>query len=99
LRVKAHLDKAASVLHDWAKQNDIEFKEAKKTYYNTYFVGTKKYNDKALSMHIVTAEVIEDPGNVHISLRCYAKPKIRDGAEEDIKKAVVALQADGRKLD
>ena len=50
-------------------------------------------------MHIVTADVIEDPGNVHISLRCYAKPKIRGGAEEDIKKAVATLQADGRKLD
>jgi menaquinone-dependent protoporphyrinogen IX oxidase len=99
LRVKANLDKAASLLNDWAKKNNIEFKVEKKTYYNTYFIGTKKYNEKALSMHIVTADVIEDPGNVHISLRCYAKPEIRGGAEEDIKKAVAALQADGRKLD
>ncbi len=99
LRVKANQDKAAALLHDWAQQNDIELKEAKKTYYNTYFIGIKQYNGKALSMHIVTADVVEDPGNVHISLRCYANPKIRGGAEADMKKAVAALQSDGRKLD
>ncbi len=74
MRVKANLDKAVALLHDWAKQNDIELKEAKNSYHNTYFIGTKQYNGKALSMHIVTADVVEDPGNVHISLRCYAKP-------------------------
>jgi menaquinone-dependent protoporphyrinogen IX oxidase len=100
LRIKADIDKTASLLEDWAKQNGMELKEETKTFYNKYFIATKQYNGgKALSVHIVIAEVIEDPGNTHIALNCYAKPAIREGVEEDIKKAGVILQDDGRKID
>ena len=54
---------------------------------------------KTLSMHIVAAEVIEDPGTIHFSFRCYCKPAIRKGAEEDIVKAEEILWADGRKVE
>jgi hypothetical protein len=41
----------------------------------------------------------EDLGNVHIAFRCYDKPEVRKGAEEDIAKAENLLWAEGRKVE
>ncbi len=98
-RIKAGLDDVVPMLKKWADENGIKLIEEVKTYYNVYYRAEKKYDKKTLSIHIVAAEVIEDPGTVHFSFRIYGKPAIRKGAEEDIVKAEAILWADERKAD
>ncbi|MCU0662655.1 MAG: flavodoxin domain-containing protein [Myxococcota bacterium] len=98
-RFKGNLSLATSLLERWAQENGLELKLEKKTYYNTYFRAQKSEGSKAGLIHIVIADVIEDPGNVHVSFRCYTKPSARKAAEDDIQSAEKILWADGRKVD
>lgn len=98
-RMKGDLACATEVLEKWAAQYGIDLQPQVKTYYNVYYHAVKEYDGEKLTMHIVPATLPEDPGNVHISFRCYDKNDVRSGAEADIRKAEAMLWEGGRKVD
>ncbi len=98
-RIKGDLELTVSLLQQWAKENGIELKEQVKTFYNVYYHAVKNYGEGDIITHIVPATLPEDPGNVHISFRCYDKPDKRSGVEKDIELAEKLVWADGRKID
>jgi menaquinone-dependent protoporphyrinogen IX oxidase len=98
-RIKGSLDDTITHLQTWAKQADIDLQEQRKTSFNVYYHAVKTYEGKEHTLHIVAAELTEDPGNIHISFRSYEKPDNRKGVPEDVDKAEEILWADGRKVD
>ncbi len=98
-RMRGDLNLACSLVRDWAAQNGIDLQEQKRTFFNVYYHGMKQYGGKMLTIHIVAAEFVEDPGNVQIAFRNWDKPDVRKGAEEDITKAEQLLWADDRKIN
>ena len=98
-RINGNLDDTIKLLQTWAQQADIDLQEQKKSSFNVYFHAVKSYGGKEHTLHIVAAELTEDPGNVHISFRSYEKPENRKGAEEDVAKAEEILWADGRRVE
>lgn len=98
-RIKANFDTAMQLLQQWAKQEEIELKEQRKTFFNVYYHAVKKYDGKELAIHIVASTFPEDPGNVHVSFRSFDKPAERKGLEEEVGKAEKILWTDGRKVE
>ena len=97
-RIRGDLDLAVRLISDWASQNGIDLQEQKRSFFNVYYHANKQYNGKAITMHVVAAEFVEDPGNVQLSFRTWDKPGVRKGAEADITRAEQLLWADGRKV-
>ena len=97
-RIKGNLDGAISLLKTWGKQDGLDLREQKRTFYNIYYHSVKTYAGEELTIHVVAATLPEDPGNVHISFRSFDKPDKRKGVEEDIIKAETILWAKGRKV-
>ncbi len=97
-RIKGTLDETITLLQTWARQADIDLQEQRKTSFNVYYHAVKTYEGKEHTLHIVAAELTEDPGNVHISFRSYEKPENRKGVPEDVAKAEEILWADGRQV-
>ncbi len=97
-RIKGDLNLACSLIKDWAAQNGIDLQEQKRSFFNVYYHANKRYSGKPITIHVVAAEFVEDPGNVQLSFRSWDKPEVRKGAEEDITKAEQMLWADGRKV-
>jgi hypothetical protein len=98
-RIKGNLDDAISLLKVWGKQEGIDLRKHKRTFYNIYYHAVKIYAGEELTIHAVAATLPEDAGNVHISFRSFDKPDKRKGAEEDIAKAEAILWAEGRKVE
>lgn len=98
-RIKSSLDGTITHLQTWAKQADIDLQEQRKTSFNVYYHAVKTYEGKEHTLHIVAAELTEDPGNTHISFRSYEKPDNRKGVPEDVAKAEKILWADGRRVE
>jgi len=98
-RIRGGLDTAIDLLVQWAGDVGLRLEEQKKSAFNIYYHAVKKYNGTDLTIHIAAATLQEDPGNVHIAFRCYDKPKVREGAEQDITKAENLLWEEGRKID
>ena len=97
-RIRGSLDDAITHLQTWAKQTDTDLQEQRKTTFNVYYHAVKTSEGKEHTLHIVAAELTEDPGNVHISFRSYEKPDNRKGVPEDVAKAEEILWADGRQV-
>ena len=98
-RIKGNLNDAIALLQQWAKQQEIDLREERKSSFNVYYHAVKSYDGKEHTLHVVASTLTEDPGNVHISFRSYEKPDVRKGAEEDVAKAEELLWADGRKVE
>ena len=98
-RIKGNLDTAIDLLKSWSKQEGIDLREQKKSFFNVYYHAVKTYDGNEHTLHVVASTLTEDPGNVHISFRSYEKPDKRKGAEEDVAKAEKILWADGRKVE
>ena len=98
-RIKGDLGIGIGLLKQWAEQNGIALKEQARTFYNVYYHAVKKYGGEEITIHVVPATLPEDPGNVHVSMRCYEKPEKRKGAEQDILAAEKILWADGKKVE
>lgn len=98
-RIQGDLDTAIGLLRQWAGQAGIDLREQKKSFFNVYYHAVKSYDGREITMHIVAATLQEDPGNVHTAFRCYDKPGVRKGAEEDITKAEELLWAEGRRVE
>jgi menaquinone-dependent protoporphyrinogen IX oxidase len=98
-RIKGDLALGISLLQKWAKEAGIDLREQVKTFYNVYYHAVKKYEGEEITIHVVPATLPEDPGNVHVSFRCYEKPDKRKGVEEDVTKAEKILWADGKKVE
>lgn len=98
-RIKSSLDNTTTLLNAWAKQEGLELKEQRKTFFNTYYHAIKNIDGKEKTIHVVVAVMPDDPGNVHISLRSWDKPDARKPLEAAIGKAEQLLWADGRKVE
>jgi len=98
-RIKGDLDGTIKLIAAWAQQNGVTLNEQRKTFFNVYYHAVKNINGKDMTMHVVAAEMPDDPGAVHISLRSYDKPDARKPLEEAIGKAELLLWADGRKIE
>lgn len=98
-RIRGGLDTAIELLTRWAGAGGLRLEEQNKSAFNVYYHAMKKYNGTELTLHIAAATLQEDPGNVHVAFRCYDKPKVRAGAEQDISAAESLLWGDGRKVD
>jgi hypothetical protein len=98
-RIKGDLDTAIGLLNDWAKNESIELKEQRKTFFNIYYHAVKSIDGKEMLLHIVASTLPEDPGNVHVSFRSYDKPDVRKPLEDSVGKAEQLLWDDGRKID
>ena len=98
--IKGNLDEAITLLKTWSTQTGIDLREQRKSSFNVYYHAVKTYEGNELTLHVVAATLTEDPGNVHISFRCYEKnPDKRKGIEEDAAKAETILWAEGRKVE
>ena len=97
--IKGNLNLGMSLLQTWAKQNNIDLRQQVKSSFNVYYHAVKKYGDEEITTHLVIATFPDDPGNLHVSFRCWEKPDNRKGVEEDITKAENILWADGRKIE
>ena len=95
-RIKSDLAKTKQMVEKWAKQYEVELTTKQKTDFNIYFQGIKKYKKK-MTLHINFATFPEDPGYVHVQLYCFAKPKVRRGAEQDLIDLEETLWSEGRK--
>jgi hypothetical protein len=98
-RTQADLVLGDTLLKQWAKTNGVDLKEQVKSSFNIYYHATKNYGGEQITTHVVIATFPDEPGNLQISFRCWDKPAVRKGAEEDIIKAEELLWADGRKVD
>jgi menaquinone-dependent protoporphyrinogen IX oxidase len=98
-RIKGDLDTAIGLLLNWARQEGIELKEQRKTFFNIYYHAVKSTDGKERTIHVVASTLPEDPGNVHVSFRSYDKPDDRKPLENAVGKAEQILWADGRKVD
>ena len=99
-RIKGNLDLAITLLKTWSTQTGIDLKEQRKSSFNVYYQVVRTYEGNELTLHVVASTLTEDPGNVHISFRCYEKnPDKRKGIEEDAAKAEAILWAEGRKVE
>jgi len=99
-RIKGNLDLAITLLKTWSTQTGIDLREEKKSSFNIYYQVVRTYEGNELTLHVVASTLTEDPGNVHISFRCYEKnPDKRKGIEEDAAKAEAILWAEGRKVE
>jgi len=98
-RIKGDLDTAIGLLNDWAKNESIELKEQRKTFFNIYYHAVKSIDGKEMLLHIVASTLPEDPGNVHVSFRSYDKPDVRKPLEDSVGKAEQLLWDNGRKID
>ncbi|MCX8043816.1 MAG: flavodoxin domain-containing protein [Desulfobacterota bacterium] len=98
-RIKASLDDTIRMIQQWAQQEGFSLKEQRKTFFNTYYHAVKTIDGKERIIHIVVADLTEDPGNTHISFRSFDKPDVRKPLEDAIAKAEQLLWADGRKIE
>jgi len=98
-RIRGSLETAVALLAAWAKDAGLSLQEQKKSFFNVYYHAVKQYNGKAITLHVAATTMQEDLGNVHIAFRCYDKPDVRKGAEEDITKAEKLLWAEGRRVE
>jgi len=98
-RIKASLDETLALIKNWATQEGFTLKEKRKTFFNTYYHAVKNIGGKDMTIHIVAANITEDPGATHISFRSYDKPQERKPIEDAIAKAEQILWADGRKIE
>lgn len=96
--IKGDLDTAIGLLNNWARQEGIELKEQRKTFFNIYYHAVKSTDGKERTIHVVASTLPEDSGNVHVSFRSYDKPDGRKPLEDSIGKAEHLLWADGRRL-
>lgn len=98
-RIKSDLEGAKALVNEWASSCDMDLREITVSAFNTYYHAVKKYDEKELTIHVVASNMSDDPGNIHIAFRCWDKPAVRNGAEEDIKKAEELLWAEGRRVE
>lgn len=98
-RIRGNLDMAIRLIEAWAQQEGAALREQRKTFFNVYYHASKTAGGKNMTMHIVAAEMPEDPGAVHVSLRSYDKPDARKPVEEALAGAEKLLCADGRKIE
>jgi hypothetical protein len=96
-RIHGDMELGIQLLKQWATACGLELKEQSRTFFNVYYHAVKIYRGRSLTIHIVAAALPEDPGNLHVSFRCYAKKAVRGGAEIDIAAAEEILWAEGRK--
>lgn len=96
-RIHGDMELGIQLLKQWATACGLELKEQSRTFFNVYYHAVKIYRGRSLTIHIVAAAMPEDPGNLHVSFRCYAKKAVRGGAEIDIAAAEEILWAEGRK--
>ena len=98
-RIKSDLEGAKALVNEWASSCDMDLREITVSAFNTYYHAVKKYDEEEITTHLVIATFPDDPGNLHVSFRCWEKPDNRKGVEEDITKAEKILWADGRKIE
>lgn len=97
-RIRGNLDMAIRLIAAWAKQAGVTLREQRKTFFNVYYHAVKTVGGTDMIMHIVAAEMPEDPGAVHVSLRSYDRPEARKPVEALLAGVEKLLCADGRKI-
>lgn len=97
-RILGGLETAVQLVKKWAALSDRTISVEQKTYYNFYFQAMKSGGNKSVMIHITAALFPEDPGNVHVALRCYGKPAQRTEAEKEIDRAEDLFQDEGRRV-